>query len=488
MVDFDWNVGHFTPDTHYRGAHISLEDANGNSWLALAAFPTLDGKQAPMAYYYKDGSTAFPSSGKNFNYIHGGLGPNAATFADCEELDGLLTGDDQIYHIRVTLNFTGRTISFTVTDAADPSKSQTVSDLPMDPTVDYADNVGALVFSHYFRSAASWTTSIDNFSVYGTSVAPASIEYTVNCVNLNAVDGIKLVPVEGALSATAKLFPTVYPTAADQTVTYTVSDELKDWITVDNEGTIAIHEGKFVEYGKADSVETVNGSIRIQSAVDETIFQDVKVLVGPPNTNEKLTLTVNGTEYSETAMQFLVGQAVDLGFAATGGDGNSDLFRYKWTIAENTAGAILDGNTLTAKQEGTVTLNFVIDFFRGETTRTIELVFTDKAEPPVDPDEPDSPEEGGDPSDPEQPTPAEPQQPDQGDSGQTTSRPDDKKAVTAQNVSEISEPDSITQPSSIPQTADPFPLGLCLLITAASFGALLLLLLLKYDRRSTQNK
>lgn len=60
---------------------------------------------------------------------------------------------------------------------------------------------------HYFSSAASWTTSIDNFSVYGTSVAPASIEYTVDCVNLNAVDGIKLVPVEGALSATAKLSP-----------------------------------------------------------------------------------------------------------------------------------------------------------------------------------------------------------------------------------------------------------------------------------------
>ena len=502
VVDFDWNVGHFTPDKHYRGAHISLEDANGNSWLALAAFPTLDGKQAPMAYYYKDGSTAFPSSGKNFNYIHGGLGPKA-TFADCEVLDGLLTGDDQIYHIRVTLDFTIRTISFTVTDAADPSKSQTVSDLDMDTSVDYADNVGALVFSHYFSSAASWTTSIDNFSVYGTSVAPASIEYTVDCVNLNAVDGIKLVPVEGALSATAKLSPTVYPTAADQTVIYTVSDELKDWITVASDGTITIKPDKNVLYDQAATVDKVSGSIRIQSAVDEMIFQDVKVLVGPPNTNEKLTLTVNGTECSETAMQFPVGQAVDLGFAATGGDGNSDLFRYKWTIAENTAGAILDGNTLTAKQEGTVTLNFVIDFFRGETTKTIELVFADKAEPPVDPDEPDSPEEGGDPSDPdqpdtpqgggdssspEQPTPAEPQQPDQGDSGQTTSRPDDKKAVTAQNVSEISEPDSITQPSSIPQTADPFPLGLCLLITAASFGALILLLLLKYDRRSTQNK
>ena len=455
-----------------------------------------------MAYYYKDGSTAFPSSGKNFNYIHGGLGPKA-TFADCKVLDGLLTGDDQIYHIRVTLDFTTRTISFTVTDAADPSKSQTVSDLAMDPSIDYADNVGALVFSHYFSSAASWTTSIDNFSVYGTSVAPASIEYTVDCVNLNAVDGIKLVPVEGALSATAKLSPTVYPTAADQTVIYTVSDELKDWITVASDGTITIKPDKNVLYDQAATVDKVSGSIRIQSAVDETIFQDVKVLVGPPNTNEKLTLTVNGTEYSETAMQFPVGQAVDLGFAATGGDGNSDLFRYKWTIAENTAGAILDGNTLTAKQEGTVTLNFVIDFFRGETTKTIELVFADKAEPPVDPDEPDSPEEGGDPSDPdqpdtpqgggdssgpEQPTPAEPQQPDQGDSGQTTSRPDDKKAVTAQNVSEISEPNSITQPSSIPQTADPFPLGLCLLITAASFGALILLLLLKYDRRSTQNK
>ena len=77
VVDFDWNVGHFTSDKHYRGAHISLEDANGNSWLALAAFPKRDGKQAPMAYYYKDGSTAFPSSGKNFNYIHGGLGPKA---------------------------------------------------------------------------------------------------------------------------------------------------------------------------------------------------------------------------------------------------------------------------------------------------------------------------------------------------------------------------------------------------------------------------
>ena len=138
----------------------------------------------------------------------------------------------------------------------------------MDPSVDYADNVGTLVFSHYFSSAASWTTSIDNFSVYGTSVAPASIEYTVDCVNLNAVDGIKLVPVEGALSATAKLSPTVYPTAADQTVIYTVSDELKDWITVASDGTITIKPDKNVRYDKADTVDKVSGSIRIQSAVD----------------------------------------------------------------------------------------------------------------------------------------------------------------------------------------------------------------------------
>lgn len=381
VVDFDWNVGHFTPDSHYRGAHISLEDANGNSWLALASFPTLNGEQAPMAYYYKDGSTAFPSSGSSFNYIHGGLGSNAATFTDCEELDGLPTGNDQVYHVRVTLDFTNRTISFTVTDREDPTNSETVSGLAMDSTVNYADNVGAIVFSHYFRSAASWVTSIDNFSVYGTSVAPDSIGYTVDCINLNSVTGIKLVPVEGALSATAKLNPTVYPIAANQSVEYIVSAELQDWISVADNGTITIQQGKLSTYEQASTIQQVSGSIRIRSTADETVFQDINVLVGPPNTNETLYLTVNGTEYEDAALQLPLDQTVELGFLATGGDGNTDLYGYCWEITENTAAAVLDGNMLTASQGGTVRLTFTIDFFRGETTKTMELVFNAESDP-----------------------------------------------------------------------------------------------------------
>lgn len=60
-------------------------------------------------------------------------------------------------------------------------------------------------------------------------------------------------------------------------MTYTVSDELKDWITVARDGTITIKPNKNVLYDKAATVDKVSGSIRIQSAVDEMIFQDVKV-------------------------------------------------------------------------------------------------------------------------------------------------------------------------------------------------------------------
>lgn len=62
-------------------------------------------------------------------------------------------------------------------------------------------------------------------------------------------------------------------------------------------------------------------------------------------------------------------------FKASGGDGTSDLFSYKWEVVSGNA--VIENNVLTALSDGTVEVKFTIDFFQGEITKLMKLHFGD---------------------------------------------------------------------------------------------------------------
>lgn len=388
-VDFTWNVGHFTADSQKRGAHLSIEDEKGNAYLALASFPTNGTQQAEMVYYYKNDSTAFTTGTTILNYIHGGTNSSIANYSDCVNVgQGILTGADQTYNIHLELDFVNRTISFTVTDVTNPAITATVSGLTMDETVAYTDSVGAIAFSHYFKSPASWTTQIDDLGVYSTTVSPETMTCTVDCVNLNKTSGIKLVPVQGALSSTAKINPSIQPSAASQEVVYTVSGDAADWLTISKNGTVEIRPDKFVAYENATNMDNVTGTIRAASKVNPSIYKEIPILIGKPNTNERITLYADGEAYAEAVLDRTVGQDVQLSYEATGGDGNSDIYTAKWTVVSGNA-EITD-DVLKVASAGNVTVQLEIDLFRGVLTKSMYLNFEDPVEtdPGVNPDAP----------------------------------------------------------------------------------------------------
>ena len=381
VAEFDWNVGAFVTNKN-RGGHLTVADADGNSWLTLGVFKPVDDAGQEMAYYYTDTyGTAIPFGTGDYNYIHGGQG---GSYSDCISLGSeLLTTDNAEFTVRVELDFITETISFTVTDKADTDISVSVADIPMCADVDYASNIGAIAFSHYFNesgSSAYWTTAIDNLGVYSTSVPAEGLEVSVDCVNMNSVTGIKLVPVTGAVSATAKINATVLPAAAEQKVVYTVTGDAADYIEIAEDGTISIKASKAVSYENQASFNTVTGTIRVGATNSVGIYEDINFSVGAANTNEKLYIYADGEEYVDAVLNRQVGESVKLTYAASGGDGTSDVYSYKWEVVSGDA--VIENNVLTAASEGTVEVKFTIDMFKGEVTRTMKLSFAkvDKTE------------------------------------------------------------------------------------------------------------
>lgn len=509
-VDFTWNVGHFTADSQKRGAHLSIEDEKGNTYLALASFPTNGAQQAEMVYYYKNGSTAFTTGTTIPNYIHGGTNSSIANYSDCVNVgQGILTGADQTYNIHLELDFVNRTLSFTVTDVTNPAITATVSGLTMDETVAYTDSVGAIAFSHYFKSSASWTTQIDDLGVYSTTVSPETMTCTVDCVNLNPTSGIKLVPVQGALSSTAKINPSIQPSAASQEVVYTVSGDAAAWLTISENGTVEIRPDKFVAYENATKMGNVTGTIRAASKVNPSIYKEIPILIGKPNTNERITLYADGEAYAEAVLDRTVGQDVQLSYEATGGDGNSDIYTAKWTVVSGNA-EITD-DVLKVASADNVTVQLEIDLFRGMLTKTMYLNFEDPVEtdPGVNPDTPsggnetkddesadngkdntgnsggeskDESESGASPDNVEKPSSgtssdksessgtesAEKETTSGSASGTTTGEVQDTVGSSLNSTATISDEST----TSIPMTGDAFPYRFCLILMLISGGIL----------------
>ncbi len=380
VVDFDWDVGSFAPDNRSRGANVSLEDANGNTYLALATFPAVSGTEYEMTYYMYNGSTAMPTKNGdvngNYNYIHGGGGAGG-TYSDTVNIGEGLKGANKEYHVRVSLDFKTRTIGFTVTDKQNPAITSAVSGLAMDSRLNYSDSFGAIAFSHYFNSLASWTTTIDDLAVYTTSIQPDHIAYDVDAINRNESEGIKLVPVKEARSATAKINARVIPSAADQSIVFTPLGELAEVLTVGSDGTITVNEASLVEYGDYEAIQSATGYIRVSSAGVPGVYKDLKLTIGSPNASEVIQVYVDGEEYFGPVT--LAPEATPkLTFTATGGDGTSDIYAYNWQVAAGDAHIDANG-VLTAATAGNVTVTFMVDFFRKQEARTLEFYFTDGA-------------------------------------------------------------------------------------------------------------
>ncbi|MDQ8734751.1 Ig-like domain-containing protein [Paenibacillus sp. LHD-38] len=376
VVDFDWNVGSFTPDNRSRGANVSIEDANGNTYLALAAFPAVSGTDYEMTYYMYNGSTAMPTKkgdvNGNYNYIHGGGGAGG-TYSDTANVGKGLKGAKKDYNVRAVLNFKTRTISFTVTDKHNPSITSTVSGLAMDSRVNYSNSFGAVAFSHYFNSLASWTTTIDNLAVYTTSIQPEKIEFDVKAINMNESEGIKLVPVENALSATAKINARVLPSAADQNMVFTPLGELADVLSIEPNGTITVNPTSLVNYGDYEAIQSAAGFIRVSSVSAPEVYKDVKLTIGGPNASEVVQVYADGEEYFGPVMLAL-DATPRLTFTATGGDGTSDIYSYNWQVTSGNAQIDANGE-LSAETVGNVTVTFTVDFFRKQEVRTLEFSF-----------------------------------------------------------------------------------------------------------------
>ncbi|GBG11772.1 hypothetical protein PAT3040_06619 [Paenibacillus agaridevorans] len=382
VVDFDWNVGSFTPDNRSRGAHISLEDASGNTYLALATYPSISGTDYEMTFYMYNGSTAMPTRNGDvngiFNYIHGGGGAGG-TYSDTANVGHGLKGANKEYNVRVKLDFKARTISFTVTDKQKSDIIATVSDIVMDSRVSYSNSIGALAFSHYFNSLASWTTTIDNLAVYTTSIRPEKIEFDVQAINKNESEGIKLVPVRGALSATAKINARVIPSVTDQNLVFTPLGDLADKLAIESDGTIGLNEALFVDYGNYEAIQSTTDYIRISSLSTPEVYEDVKVTIGRPNASEVIQVYADGEEYLGP-VELAVDAKPKLTFIATGGDGTSDIYSYNWKVTSGDA-TINEQGELSAGSTGQVTVTFTLDFFRKEETRTLVFIFTDGEEP-----------------------------------------------------------------------------------------------------------
>ncbi|WP_164716410.1 glycosyl hydrolase 53 family protein [Paenibacillus whitsoniae] len=389
VVDFDWNVGSFTADNRYRGGHISIEDTNGNTYLALATYPAPtaganSGIYPEMTYYYNKtyNSTAFPAKNGtvngDFNYIHGGFTGTSGTvgsYADTKDVGIGFKGANKDYNVRVNLDFKNKKISFTVTDKSSPSITSTVTNLAMDPRISYSNGFGAIAFSHYFNSVASWTTAIDNLSVYPTTIQPEKIEYKVDAINVNASQGIKLVPVKDALSSTAKINARVTPTDANQNMVFTPLGDLVGVVTVDANGNITVNPAALVNYGNYEAIQSVSGYVRVSSVSTPSVYTDVQVTVGSPNASEILQVYVDGKEYL-LPVTLAANATSKLTFAASGGDGVSDIYAYNWKVTYGNAQIDANGR-LSASAPGKVIVTFTIDVFRKQEVRTLEFNIKD---------------------------------------------------------------------------------------------------------------
>ncbi|MEK8213956.1 rhamnogalacturonan lyase family protein [Paenibacillus sp. FSL L8-0463] len=157
-VNFDWHSGNVGASPSE--GHLSLQDANENIIFTLFTKSGTTSPDTKIHYFagpytadYGTGTSAVPEGGTATNILK-----------------------NQWVNVDVNINFAKKKIDLTLTSLADPSVTQTIGDIPMNPGV-YANNARALRFLGTRKGGGgtlNWTTQIDNVKIEGTKLPPVA--------------------------------------------------------------------------------------------------------------------------------------------------------------------------------------------------------------------------------------------------------------------------------------------------------------------------
>ncbi|WNS45229.1 GDSL-type esterase/lipase family protein [Paenibacillus sp. MMS20-IR301] len=192
-VNFDWHSGNVGASPSE--GHLSLQDANENIILTLLTKTETASPAAKIHYFvgpytpdYGTGTTAVPDGGIATELLK-----------------------NQWVNVNANINFAAKTIDLTLTSLADPSVTQMIKDIPMNPGV-YANNVRGIRFLGTRKGGGgtlSWTTQIDNVKLEGKMLPPVAgdqkaliaLHAAVKALDLSAYTEASIAVLNKALAA-----------------------------------------------------------------------------------------------------------------------------------------------------------------------------------------------------------------------------------------------------------------------------------------------
>lgn len=283
-VDFDWYIGAYSNGC----GSIAIQDSAGQNYLRLSTPLTSSGTETSLMYDTTPATT---------QYVPVTL--PAETWGTETGID--ITGPDftytknaaGTYNVQVTLDFTNKTISFTLTDKSNASNTVTVGNIPFSTAATYKNDFKSIEeYCSRTSSTGAWTSWIDNFNVYPLIPSISSVSLSSSTLTLS--------DDTSAASSKAKLTATVNPASpgVNQNVTWTSSDA--SVATVDSLGNVSA-----VADGTATIVATSVGDATKSAACSITV-QTIPI--------SSVSITLDGSNIEGTTVDEATGTCLKLGY------------------------------------------------------------------------------------------------------------------------------------------------------------------------------
>ncbi|WEK53580.1 MAG: glycosyl hydrolase 53 family protein [Candidatus Cohnella colombiensis] len=336
VLDFDWNVGAPAAGT----GQLRIQDSAHNNYITFG-IPT--GANSAIVY---DTSAS--------------IGSNTSITGTAVSASGFKTAG-ATYRVKVTLDMTAKTTSFTLTNKADSTMTTTVNNLPFASGATFNNNLGFLEFYATRTGSMSWTTWIDNFNVYVAAPTPVSV--TLDKASISLLD------IAGTPGSTAQLTATVTPNmpGVDQTVT---------WMSSDTSVATVSGTGVVTAVGDGDA------TITAKSAVNASLTATASVSVHPLIPVEAIGIkNDSGTAVDETTVNLNAGDSLQL--SAFMNPGSADVRSIAWH-SSNASIAYVDATGLVkALGPGEATITLIVDAYKDyggfEGAKTVTINVTGEA-------------------------------------------------------------------------------------------------------------
>ncbi|MDR3219449.1 MAG: InlB B-repeat-containing protein [Dysgonamonadaceae bacterium] len=229
--EFDWYAGPLTTATN-RGV-FSIQDAKGTGNQIFS-----------IRWNISSGSTY------RFAYLTGNY-TNSATDLETGTVISGITAVSKWYTLKIRFDFQQKLYSFTITDKATPTNTQTYSNIPLSTANPPNPKVGSFYFNGIRASGQTLniTSAIDNFKYKVVDATPPG-----NPITGITLDGLDKV----APGSTIMLYPRVTPTNADdKTVTWTSDNTSVATVDADKPIVTGVSEGTAVIRATSNDVPTI---------------------------------------------------------------------------------------------------------------------------------------------------------------------------------------------------------------------------------------